>query len=230
MEYLSNIYFLVALTFVVYIGFQYLQRRTRLALLNPIMFAIIVVIAFLQITGIEYSTYSEAGGIIEFWLKPAVVALGVPLYKQLKTIRKQLTPLLCSQLAGCIAGILSVVVIADILGATDEVIYSLAAKSVTTPIAMEVTKTLGGIPSLTSAVVISVGIFGGLTGFRLMKLSHIGSPIAQGLSIGAAAHAVGTSRAMEVSDKYGAFASVGLTINGIFTALLTPSILALLGY
>ncbi len=230
MEYLSNIYFLVALTFVVYIGFQYLQRRTRLALLNPILFAIIVVIAFLQITGIEYSTYSEAGGIIEFWLKPAVVALGVPLYKQLKTIRKQLTPLLCSQLAGCIAGILSVVVIADILGATDEVIYSLAAKSVTTPIAMEVTKTLGGIPSLTSAVVISVGIFGGLTGFRLMKLSHIGSPIAQGLSIGAAAHAVGTSRAMEVSDKYGAFASVGLTINGIFTALLTPSILALLGY
>ena len=230
MEYLSNIYFLVALTFVVYIGFQYLQRRTRLALLNPILFAIIVVIAFLQITGIEYSTYSEAGGIIEFWLKPAVVALGVPLYKQLKTIRKQLTPLLCSQLAGCIAGILSVVVIADILGATDEVIYSLAAKSVTTPIAMDVTKTLGGIPSLTSAVVISVGIFGGLTGFRLMKLSHIGSPIAQGLSIGAAAHAVGTSRAMEVSDKYGAFASVGLTINGIFTALLTPSILALLGY
>lgn len=230
MEYLSNIYFLVALTFVVYIGFQYLQRRTRMALLNPILFAIIVVIAFLQITGIEYSTYSEAGGIIEFWLKPAVVALGVPLYKQLKTIRKQLTPLLCSQLAGCIAGILSVVVIADILGATDEVIYSLAAKSVTTPIAMEVTKTLGGIPSLTSAVVISVGIFGGLTGFRLMKLSHIGSPIAQGLSIGAAAHAVGTSRAMEVSDKYGAFASVGLTINGIFTALLTPSILALLGY
>lgn len=230
MEYLSNIYFLVALTFVVYIGFQYLQRRTRLALLNPILFAIIVVIAFLQITGIEYSTYSEAGGIIEFWLKPAVVALGVPLYKQLKTIRKQLTPLLCSQLAGCIAGILSVVVIADILGATDEVIYSLAAKSVTTPIAMEVTKTLGGIPSLTSAVVISVGIFGGLTGFRLMKLSHIGSPIAQGLSIGTAAHAVGTSLAMEVSDKYGAFASVGLTINGIFTALLTPSILALLGY
>ncbi len=230
MEYLSNIYFLVALTFVVYIGFQYLQRRTRMALLNPILFAIIVVIAFLQITGIEYSTYSEAGGIIEFWLKPAVVALGVPLYKQLKTIRKQLTPLLCSQLAGCVAGILSVVVIADILGATDEVIYSLAAKSVTTPIAMEVTKTLGGIPSLTSAVVISVGIFGGLTGFRLMKLSHIGSPIAQGLSIGTAAHAVGTSLAMEVSDKYGAFASVGLTINGIFTALLTPSILALLGY
>lgn len=127
-------------------------------------------------------------------------------------------------------GILSVVVIADLLGASKEVIYSLAAKSVTTPIAMEVTKTLGGIPSLTSAVVICVGIFGGLTGFRVMKLTHIGSPIAQGLSLGTAAHAVGTSRAMDISDKYGAFASVGLTVNGIFTALLTPAILALLGY
>lgn len=230
MEFLSNNYFLVALTFGVYVGFQYLQHRTGLSLLNPILFAIIIVIAFLEITGIDYSTYSEAGGIIEFWLKPAVVALAVPLYKQLESIKKQLLPVICSQLAGCVAGILSVVVIADLLGATKEVIYSLAAKSVTTPIAMEVTKALGGIPSLTSAVVICVGIFGGLTGFRVMKLTHIGSPIAQGLSLGTAAHAVGTSRAMDISDKYGAFASVGLTVNGIFTALLTPAILALLGY
>ena len=230
MDFLSNNYFLVALTFGVYVGFQYLQRRTGLSLLNPILFAIINVIAFLEITGIDYSTYSEAGGIIEFWLKPAVVALAVPLYKQLESIKKQLLPVICSQLAGCVAGILSVVVIADLLGATKEVIFSLAAKSVTTPIAMEVTKALGGIPSLTSAVVICVGIFGGLTGFRVMKLTHIGSPIAQGLSLGTAAHAVGTSRAMDISDKYGAFASVGLTVNGIFTALLTPAILALLGY
>ena len=230
MDFLSNNYFLVALTFGVYVGFQYLQRRTGLSLLNPILFAIIIVIEFLVITGIDYSTYSEAGGIIEFWLKPAVVALAVPLYKQLESIKKQLLPVICSQLAGCVAGILSVVVIADLLGATKEVIYSLAAKSVTTPIAMEVTKALGGIPSLTSAVVICVGIFGGLTGFRVMKLTHIGSPIAQGLSLGTAAHAVGTSRAMDISDKYGAFASVGLTVNGIFTALLTPAILALLGY
>lgn len=230
MDFLSNNYFLVALTFGVYVGFQYLQQRTGLSLLNPILFAIIIVIAFLEITGIDYSTYSEAGGIIEFWLKPAVVALAVPLYKQLESIKKQLLPVICSQLAGCVAGILSVVVIADLLGATKEVIYSLAAKSVTTPIAMEVTKALGGIPSLTSAVVICVGIFGGLTGFRVMKLTHIGSPIAQGLSLGTAAHAVGTSRAMDISDKYGAFASVGLTVNGIFTALLTPAILALLGY
>ena len=167
--------------------------------------------------------------MIEFWLKPAVVALGVPLYKELSAIRKQLLPLLMSELAGCVVGIISVVLVARMLGATQEVVLSLAAKSVTTPIAMEVTHAIGGIPSLTAAVVICVGIFGGMTGFKVMKITRIGSPIAQGLSMGTAAHAMGTSRAMDVSGKYGAFASLGLTINGIFTALLTPTILDVLG-
>ena len=133
------------------------------------------------------------------------------------------------KILGCVVGIISVVLVAQLLGATKDVVLSLAAKSVTTPIAMEVTRAVGGIPSLTAAVVICVGIFGGMTGFRVMKLTHIGSPIAQGLSMGTAAHAMGTSRAMDVSGKYGAFASLGLTINGIFTALLTPTILDLLG-
>lgn len=114
------------------------------------------------------------------------------------------------------------------MGASDEII-SLAPKSVTTPIAMEVTKSIGGIPALTAAVVVCVGLLGGILGFKTMKLTHIGSPMAQGLSLGAAAHAVGTSTAMDISSKYGAFASLGLTLNGIFTALLTPTILRLLG-
>lgn len=228
MEYLSNTYFLLALTFAAYALSQLLQWRTRLSVLNPILISAIVIIAYLKLTNVSIESYNEGGRYIEFWLKPAIVALGVPLYKQLSTIRKQLLPLIISELAGCVAGIISVVLVARLLGATQEVVMSLAAKSVTTPIAMEVTKAVGGIPSLTAAVVICVGIFGGMTGFRVMKMTHIGSPIAQGLSLGTAAHAMGTSRAMDVSDKYGAFASLGLTINGIFTALLTPTVLSLL--
>ena len=159
----------------------------------------------------------------------AVVALGVPLYLQLETIKKQLLPILLSQLVGCIVGVVSVVLIARWLGAPQEIIYSLAPKSVTTPIAMEVTKTLGGIPSLTAAVVVCVGLLGGILGMKTMQITHIGSPMAQGLSLGTAAHAVGTSTAMDISSKYGAFASLGLTLNGILTALLTPTILSLLG-
>lgn len=229
MEYLSNMYFLLALTFIVYAASQIIQSRTGWTILNPILVSAIFIIIFLKFTGIGIETYNEGGKYIEFWLKPAVVALGVPLYKELSAIRKQFIPLIVSELAGCIVGIISVVLVAQLLGASKEVVLSLAAKSVTTPIAMEVTKAVGGIPSLTAAVVICVGIFGGMTGFKVMRLTHIGSPIAQGISLGTAAHAMGTSRAMDVSDKYGAFASLGLTINGIFTALLTPTILEIIG-
>lgn len=229
MSYLENKFFLLAITFGLYFLAKLLQKKTGILLLNPILLTIAVLIIFLKMTGVSYETYNEGGHLIEFWLKPAVVALGVPLYLQLETIKKQLVPILLSQLAGCIVGVISVVLIAKLMGASQEVIYSLAPKSVTTPIAMEVTKSLGGIPSLTAAVVVFVGLLGGILGFKTLKMTHIGSPIAQGLSMGTAAHAVGTSAAMDISNKYGAYASLGLTLNGIFTALFTPTILRLLG-
>ena len=229
MDFLSNPIFLLAVTFGLFFGAKWLQKRTGLMLLNPILLTMALLIILLKWSGISYETYSEGGHLIEFWLRPAVVALGVPLYLQLETIKKQLLPILLSQLVGCIVGVVSVVLIARWLGAPQEIIYSLAPKSVTTPIAMEVTKTLGGIPSLTAAVVVCVGLLGGILGMKTMQITHIGSPMAQGLSLGTAAHAVGTSTAMDISSKYGAFASLGLTLNGILTALFTPTILSLLG-
>ena len=188
----------------------------------------LVLIAFLKLTGISYETYNEGGHLIEFWLRPAVVALGVPLYLQLGTIRKQLVPILLSELAGCVVGILSVVYIAKEMGATPDVIRSLAPKSVTTPIAMEVTKAVGGIPSLTAAVVVCVGLMCAVCGYKTMGFARVKNPVAQGLSMGTAAHALGTATSMAVSREHGAYASLGLTLNGIFTALLTPSILPML--
>ena len=229
MEFLENKYLLLALTFGAFALFKELQRRTGWVLLNPILLTITLLILFLKLTGISYETYQAGGQLIEFWLKPAVVALGVPLYLQLEMIKKQLLPILLSQLVGCLVGIVSVVLVAKLLGATPDVICSLAPKSVTTPIAMEVSNTTGGIPSLTAAVVVLVGLFGAVFGFKILTLGRVKSPIAQGLSMGTASHAIGTSAAMEVSRKYGAYASLGLTLNGILTALLTPAILRLLG-
>ena len=229
MEFLENKYLLLALTFGAFALFKELQRRTGWVLLNPILLTIASLILFLKLTGISYETYQAGGQLIEFWLKPAVVALGVPLYLQLELIKKQLLPILLSQLVGCLVGIVSVVLVAKLLGATPDVICSLAPKSVTTPIAMEVSNTIGGIPSLTAAVVVLVGLFGAVFGFKILTLGRVKSPIAQGLSMGTASHAIGTSAAMEVSRKYGAYASLGLTLNGILTALLTPAILRLLG-
>ena len=225
MSYLDNEFFLLAVTFGVFFFSKLLQKKTGILLLNPILLTIAILIIFLKMAHISYETYNKGGYLIEFWLKPA----GVPLYLQLEAIKKQLLPILLSQLAGCIIGVVSVVVIAKLMGAPQEIIYSLAPKSVTTPIAMEVADTLGGIPALTAAVVVCVGLLGSIIGIKTLKLTRIKSPIAQGLSLGAAAHAVGTSTAMDISSKYGAYASLGLTLNGIFTALLTPTILRLLG-
>ncbi len=229
MKILENEFVLLTLTFGVYYFAKLAQKKTGFTLLNPILVTIAIIILFLKFTGISYETYNKGGHLIEFWLKPAVVALGVPLYLQLETIKKQFMPILLSQLIGCIVGIVSVVLTAKWMGASQEVILSLAPKSVTTPIAIEVTQTIGGIPSLTAAVVVCVGLLGAVLGMKTMRLLRVNSPIAQGLSLGTASHAVGTSVAMGISSKYGAYASLGLTLNGILTALLTPTILRLLG-
>lgn len=230
MQYLTDPLFLIALTFGIYILMQMLQRRLRLRILNPILLSIILIILILLGLDIDYDTYSAGGRYIEFWLKPAVVALGVPLYRQLESIRRQMIPLLVAELAGCVAGVVSVVLIAALLGASDVVIMSLAPKAVTTPIAMEISAATGGIPALTAAVVVCTGIFGSMAGYNIVRLSRIRSNPSSGLSIGTAAHAVGTSAAMEHSPRHGAYASLGLTLNGLLTSLLAPTILDLLGY
>lgn len=229
-EFITSRYFLVGLTFGAYFLGRWIRVKTHTALFHPILVSIVLIIIFLLISGTGYSDYRQAGSVIEFWLKPAVVALGVPLYRQLETIKKQMVPLLVAELVGSVVGLVSVVVFAELFGASREVIVSLAPKAVTTPIALEITNAVGGIPSLTAAVVVCTGIFGSIAGFKIVALCRIKSPIAASLSVGTASHAVGTAAAMEQSQRHGAFSSLGLTLNGLLTALLAPFILSLLGY
>lgn len=230
MQFIESDIFLIALTFGTYYGALSLQRRTRITLLHPVLVTIMVLIIFLRLTGISYDTYSRPGSLIEFWLKPAIVALAYPLYTQLGNIRRQFIPIFMSQLAGCITGIISVTLIAQACGATRDVILSLAPKSVSTPIAIEITRQIGGIPSLTAAIVVIVGLLGAVGGMRVLTLGHIGSPMATGLSMGTAAHVMGTGRISQLSERYGAYATVGLIINGILTSLLAGPLLELMGY
>lgn len=230
MEIMSNPIILLAITFGIYYVARQIQKWSGWVVLNPILITIAALIALLQLTGISYETYEQGGQYIDFWLKPAIVALGVPLYQHLGQIRRQLLPILMSQLVGCLVGLVSVTLIASALGASHEVIVSLAPKSVTTPIAMEVCKTSGGIPSLTAAIVVIVGLFGAVFGFKILEVWHVRNPFSQGISMGTAAHAVGTSRAMEKGETYGAYSSLGLILNGVLTALLTPFVLKLLGF
>ena len=227
-SFFQNEIFIVAFTFLAYFGAQKIQKKTGWIILNPILISIVIIITFLSVFNIDYAHFEKGGKLIEFFLKPAIVALGVPLYQQLEKIKKQAVPILVSQLVGCVVGIVSVVLIAKLMGASREIIYSLAPKSVTTPIAIEISKTIGGIPALTASVVVVVGIFGAIFGYTIMKWTRVKNPMAQSLSMGTAAHAVGTSKSMEISPAFGAMSSIGLIVNGIFTAILTPYILQVL--
>ncbi|MDO6802786.1 LrgB family protein [Wenyingzhuangia sp. 1_MG-2023] len=224
----QNKIFIITLTFVAFFVAQIIQKKTKLILLNPILIAILIIVTCLSLLEIDFEVYHEGSKLIEFFLKPAIVALGVPLYQQLGKIKKQAIPILVSQLVGCVAGVVSVVLIAKWMGAPTEIILSIAPKSVTTPIAMEVSKAIGGIAPLTASVVIMVGIFGSIFGYGIMKFTRVKSTLAQGISMGTAAHVVGTSKSMEISENYGVMSSIGLIVNGILTALLTPYILQIL--
>lgn len=229
MDFIESDIFLVALTFGVYFGAMRLRDMTGISAFHPVLVTVAVLIGFLEVTGISYETYSRPGHMIEFWLKPAIVALGLPLYTQLRAIRKQFVPILMCELAGCVVGIISVVLIAKWMGASREVIISLAPKSVTNAIAIEITNQLGGIPSLTASIVVLVGLLGAVVGLRVLSLGNISSPVAQGISMGTAAHVIGTSRVNQLSERYGAYATVGLIINGVLTSVLAGPLLTLLG-
>ena len=224
MEFLESNVLLISLTFLTYWGALRLQKLTGLLVLNPVLITILVIIGYLKLLGVTYDTYYDSGRMIEFWLKPAIVALGVPLYLQMKQIRRQFLPIFISQLAGCLAGILSVVLIARWLGATREVVLSLAPKSVTTPIAIEVSQKIGGVASLTAAIVVCVGLLGAILGSKMMTMGRVDSPVARSLSMGTAAHVIGTSRASQFGQRHSAFATLGLILNGVLTALLAGPI------
>ncbi|WP_313578804.1 LrgB family protein [Chishuiella sp.] len=225
MIFFENTTFILFLTVALYSIGLFLTTKYKMIIFNPIILSTMILMAYCIVLKVPYEKYEEAGQYIDFFLKPSIVALAIPLYLQWDKIKKQLLPIIFSQLVGCIIGILSVVVIAKLCGAEKEIILSLAPKSVSTPIALEVSSSLKGIPSITAAAVIITGIFGSMVGFRLLNLSRITKPMSQGIAMGTSSHALGTMKALQISDKYGAFASVGMIFNGILTAILAPIIL-----
>lgn len=216
------------ITVTVYWITNTLRLRTGNLLFNPVVLSTVIVILYLFATGTSYEDFHHAAQFIDFWLQPAVVCLAVPLYLQWPVIRKQWFPILAAQLIGSVTGIVSAVLIAHWLGADRQVSISLAAKSVTSPVAIEITKTVGGLPALTAASVILTGLIGQMFGFRILGWSRVRKPSSRGMGVGTASHAMGLSSALEQSRKIAAYAGLGLIINGILTAILVPLMLPLL--
>lgn len=224
MELFRSQLFLLLLTVGVYMVSVWLYRKTKVRLLNPIITATAVIIVFLKLTGIEYETYQAGNQFIDFFLGVSVVALGYLLYEQIEHLKGRMVTILTSVAVGCLVGVLSVVWIARWMGADEVIILSLQPKQVTTPIAISVSENSGGIPALTSAMVIIAGILGAVVGPALMDKLGIRDKIARGLALGSASHALGTARAIELGAVEGAISGLAIGLMGTVTALLVPLI------
>lgn len=214
--------FSIFITVTVFYFAQRVYQKFKYFWLNPVLLSIVFLILYLRATGIPYETYFGGSRIISFFLGSSVVALGVPLYLQLEEIKKRGVSILISIFVGSISGIVSAAGLAFLLGASKEVIISIAPKSVTTPIAMGISEKLGGIPSLTAAIVIATGVLGAVIGPTFLRLVGVKKGIPFGLAMGAASHGIGTARAIEEGDIEGATSGLAICINGVVTAILTP--------
>lgn len=219
---------LLLLTFAVYAAAILVRARTGHILCNPVLVSTVVLIAYLKVFGIEYGVYREAAQFIDFWLKPAVVVLAVPLYRNWEKIRRQWLPVVVSQLAGSVTGIVTGMYFAKWLGADRQVVLSLASKSVTNPIAIEITASVGGVPAITAATVIVAGLVGQMAGYRMLR-GTVHMPSSVGMSLGTASHAMGIAASLERSRRMAAYAGLGLTLNGVLTAFLAPVLIPLVG-
>jgi len=202
-----------------------LSRRNPLV--NPVLIAVALVAVLLSATGTDYRTYFDGAQFVHFLLGPATVALGVPLYRNLPLVRRDLLPMAASLLVGSVVAVLSAVGIAAALGVPHDVLVSLAPKSVTAGIAMAVSQNLGGIPSLTAVLVIITGIIGAIVVTPLMNILRIRDYAARGFAVGLASHGIGTARAFTVSSLAGTFAGIAMGLNAVATALLVPLLLRL---
>lgn len=216
--------FVLTLVVGVYLAAMLLYKKTRLALLHPLLTSVLAIILLLKVFEIEYEHFREGSRLIHFMLGPSVVALGYVLYEQMQYIRGNVVSILTAVFVGAIVGIVSVIAIGKWMGADATLIATLQPKSVTTPIAMDIAAKSGGIPSLTAVVVVVVGIFGSIVGPFVMKVLGVESRIAKGLALGASSHGVGTAAALQIGAVEGALSGLAIGLMGIMTAVLVPVI------
>jgi len=196
-------------------------------LVNPVLVAMVILAGILWTTSTPYQTYFEGAQFVHFLLGPATVALAGPLYSNLHHVRRALVPMLGALVVGSVTAIASALWIAQALGVEGAELASLAPKSTTAPVAIGISEQLGGLPTLTAALVILTGILGAVIVTPLMNALRIRDWRARGFAVGVSAHGIGTARAFQVNETAGAFAGIGMGLNALLTALIAPYVLSL---
>lgn len=218
----DNIFFGIVISLLAFECGLYISKKLKFPLFNPLLIAIISIITFLLVFNIDYEKYDNGAKFINMFLGPATVILAVPLYKQINLLKENFLPIIIGIFLGSLIGIISVIILSFIFGLENIIMTSLLAKSVTTPIGIEITNQLGGLIPITVLAIVISGIVGAVIGPSLCKIFKITNEIAIGIAIGTASHALGTTKALELGQTQGAMSSLSIGIAGLITVFLAP--------
>ena len=203
----------------------YIQKKTNKPIFNPLLIATLGIILFLSITKIPYESYKLGGDRINFFLGPVTIVLAVPLYKQFDLFKKYLLEILIGISCGVVVSFISIKLIGHFTNADVDIINSLIPKSITTPMGISLTKTLNGVEAITVVSIILTGILGAIISPIVFKIGKINNPVAKGIALGTSAHALGTTKALEMGEVEGAMSGLSIWISGIITVILIPIII-----
>ena len=212
----------VTLSLLAYLLGVVLKKKFKCAIFNPLLISIIITIVVLVTAHVDYDVYNQGASYLSWFLTPATVCLAIPLYEQWKLLKKNIKAVLLGIVAGVLTSLGTVWVLAEIMGLSHKEYVTLLPKSITTAIGMGVSEELGGYVTITVAVIVVTGVLGNIFGELICKIFRITDPIARGLSIGSASHAIGTAKAMELGEIEGAMSSLAIAVAGLLTVVLAP--------
>ena len=218
--FLSNsIFFGVLLCLLSYQAGVFLRQKTKIAAFNPLLISIIIVIFVLVMFHIKFEDFYKGSKYISFLLTPATVALAIPLYSKLALLKSNFKAIMSGLIAGVLTSLISIFIMSLLFGLSHENYVSMLPKSITTAIGIGVSEELGGVSTITTAVIIVTGVFGNVSADIVYKIFNITNPIAKGIGLGSSAHAIGTSKALEMGETEGAMSSLSIAVAGIITVI-----------
>lgn len=225
----ESVYFGVAISLLAYMIGVFIRKKLPYSFVNPLLISVLIIISVLLLLDVDYATYDKGAQFLTYFLTPATVCLAVPLYKQLRVLKENAVAILVSIFVGCICHGLTIIGLVILLRVDKSILLSLLSKSVTTAIALGVCEEAGGITGITILGTMVAGLMGAIVGPAVLKLSHIKEPVAQGLGVGAASHAIGTSKMLEVGEIQGAMSSLSIVVTGLMTVIIVPILLQFIG-
>lgn len=217
----DSVFFGVFISVVTYEIGALIKRKWNVAIFNPLLISIALIIVFLILFDVDYDTYDFGAQYLSYFLTPATVALAVPLYEQIEPLKNNWKAIIAGILSGALTSALCVLILSIVMGLDHKQYVTLLPKSITTAIGMGLSEELGGIVTITVAVIVVTGVIGNMFAEQICKLFHITDPVAKGIAIGSSSHAMGTSKAMEMGEIEGAMSSLSIAVSGLLTVVVS---------